>query len=181
LAYEQSLTNILTLGYDKSSSTDEQVTVAKALRALRIKSSIIDGANVPNNTWQKANIDTTKLAALTLASTHADTAVIENILDATTFVNTGASSNYALDTTAKTLKVQTAGTPAVVITVANTSITTHNYVVFKATGTNGTTGSITHYISRDAGVTFKQIYPGRGTYIGNLPSTGSIVRKVVIT
>jgi len=61
------------------------------------------------------------------------------------------------------------------------TVTTDNYVVMKVGTETLGTGSISYYVSRDAGTTYRQIYPSKGRILVGEPTGTSFVFKIVIT
>lgn len=182
MSYESKVVSFLQNGYSAYASTDEKVTVSKALRMLRIKTKIFGGFIVGDAVFQKSLFDTTVLSGITLGTTSASTTQVVESFGANTFINSGSSSNYAVNTTSKTLSVTASTGTAVIVSNAYTiSQTTNNYLVVKVGTETPGTGTIKYEVSLDAGVTFKQVYANQGSFIGLLPDTGNFVFRVTLT
>lgn len=180
--YETKIMGFLQNGYSPFSSTDEQISVIKALRALRINTKVFDKFIVGDNVFQKKMFDTTALSGITLGTTSASATQVVESFAANTFVKTASSSNYTVDTTNKVLKATDGLTTGVIVSNSYTvSTTANNYVVIKVGTETPGTGSIKYEVSLDAGLTFKQVYANAGYFIGNLTDTGNLSFKVTLT
>lgn len=176
--YETGLTDVITTGYHKCTTVGEKDHLKKAFHAVndRLKTA---GSYVFGDKLMQKSLDTTALSGITLGTTAATTTKIVEAFDVSTFVAT--NTNATVDTTNKVLKATVTTSPATVVSNSYTVSSTDNYVVLK-TGTETLgTGTISYYISRDAGVTFTQIYGGTGVFIGAKPTGTSFVFKIVIT
>ena len=179
MAYEASMKNLLNLGYVQASSTDEQAVLSKSAKQMRINTRVANGYIYGDDLFQKP-FNTTALSGISLATSAAtDTSAVE-AFDVNTFVDAEKSSNYTVNTTGKLIKATSTASDCVIVSNSYT-VTANKYCVLK-TGTETLgTGSISYFISRDNGVTFKQIYANKGQIMFTMPTGTSFVFKVVIT
>ena len=241
------MSNLIANGYVDMSTSIYKNNFAKAFREVAETVYEVNGFMVGDDSFQSA-LNTTALSGLALSSTANAATKIQNIMDASTFINAGLSSNYTRQTTAAVVdgattadvdfKVYTAAhafvaSPAATVKVNGVAVTTgftvtngsgivtftdallstdvvtvsYTYTIsqpyLKATNpatnavvvTNSVTisacnyavlktidsGTVKYEISRDAGTTFKQIYPNAGKQLLDLPTGTSIVLKITIT
>jgi hypothetical protein len=170
------LLSLLQVGYVAVDDTPYKGNLASALRKLN-ETVVVMGKYLVGNANFQSTLNTTALTALALTATANTTSTIQNIMDASTFINAGSSTGYTRN--AGSLIATVPATGATVIATA-VSITTANYVVLKTVETLGT-GSIAYYVSRDNGTTYTRIYSGAGVFLGEQPAGTNVVYKVVIT
>jgi hypothetical protein len=176
--YETKLKTLIDVGYVTSTDTLEKISIKRAMKVLKNNVLEYNGNLFLDREGQKA-LNSVALTGITLAATANAASKIENIMDANTWINAGSSSNYTCDTGAFELKATATESPCVVVSNAVT-IATDNYVVLKTDAVLGT-GAIKYEISRNNGVTFKQIYSGYGSQLFDLPAGTNIVLKFTIT
>jgi hypothetical protein len=174
--FETGMKNLLTQGYQQFASTDEQATLQKAARAMRINVKSAGNCVYGDALFQKP-LDATVFAGISLAATATSGTSVVQAFDAATFINAGASANYTLTVATKELKATSTATPCTVVSNPFT-ISALNYCVLKA-GTVAGTGTVSYFISRDNGVNFRQIYAGM--ILSGTPAGTAFVFKIVIT
>lgn len=173
--YESNLTSVLTKGFAEVTNDTERLAISRALRELSV--GVIEaGSFVLCNATKQAELNVAPLEALTLLTTHAADTVVENVMDASTFIKTASSSNY---TVADGSLTATAPEDPAVVVSNNVTVTDNSYVVLKVAATLGT-GSIEYFVSRCGGTVFTPVEPNDGVILFNQPAGTDFAYKIIV-